>query len=496
MRPGSRLHRLSWATSLVAVWALGLASAAPATRESTVISVSSAGTGTVRHQLDGESEAPSAPAQVTARVSEAPLPGNAGASTPNAVSCWAPDDCTAAGNYEIWAGSYAVYLATVEAEKDGTWGPVHVVEGAKGVKTEQDAQMNGISCPSAGDCTAVGQYYDGTDTLQAMAATETAGIWEPAVEVQVPGEPIEATGTLPGAQEAQSKGILSSVSCPSAGNCTAVGFYVPSPGTLEAIVATEVSGTWAPVMPVGSPKGAAPGASDTLGSVSCPSAGNCTAVGKYVGSPFTTYAMAITETAGRWAPPKEVATPPGPSDYVDLDNVSCSSAGNCTAIGGYDGGRCCDSTAELYHIMLVTERAGSWGAASDLVLLPANATPMTVASNLNQVASLSCSSTGNCTLAGGYPDQGGTTQAMVAVERAGTWARASKVTPPANVFPETQCPFQDSPGRGSCAWVAYFASISCPSATSCTAVGQYVDSSGSPVAMVATLTWSPVEPPS
>ena len=90
------------------------------------------------------------------------------------------------------------------------------------------------------------------------------------------------------------------MSCTSPGNCTAVGFYVPSPGSSEPIVATEVSGAWAPVMPVGVPKGATPGGFDFLSSVSCPSAGNCTAVGKYVGS--TNYAIAISEAAGHWAP--------------------------------------------------------------------------------------------------------------------------------------------------------------------------------------------------
>ena len=98
--------------------------------------------------------------------------------------------------------------------------------------------------------------------------------------------------------------------------------------------------------------------------------------------------------------------------------------------------------------MVVTERAGSWGAASDLALLPTNATPMTVDSELNSVASLSCSSAGNCALAGGYPDQGGTTQAMVAVENAGTSGTRQRGHAACQCLPRDPMPLPRQPRAG------------------------------------------------
>ena len=75
----------------------------------------------------------------------------------------------------------------------------------------------------------------------------------------------------------------------------------------------------------------------TLSAVSCPSAGNCSAVGTYADNTGSTQGLLLTETAGSWATGAEAGLPAdaGSNPYVGLNSVSCASAGNCTAVGFY-----------------------------------------------------------------------------------------------------------------------------------------------------------------
>ena len=91
-----------------------------------------------------------------------------------------------------------------------------------------------MSCASAGNCTAVGDYKDSSGHEQGLLLTETSGRWATGVEPSLPAN----AGTNPGAN-------LLSVSCASAGNCTAVGGYANRSGILQGLLLTETSGTWA-----------------------------------------------------------------------------------------------------------------------------------------------------------------------------------------------------------------------------------------------------------
>ena len=93
---------------------------------------------------------------------------------------------------------------------------------------------------------------------------------------------------------------------------------------------------------------------DALSSVSCPAAGECAAVGS---QGYGGRAVAVAEAAGTWGTPQVL---PG-SLNVDaaLTSVSCPSAGDCTAGGYYDAqpyGRC-RAWATSY---LADERNGTW----------------------------------------------------------------------------------------------------------------------------------------
>jgi hypothetical protein len=144
---------------------------------------------------------------------------------------------------------------------------------------------------------------------------------------------------------------VDTISCPSAGNCTVGGDLGPSfsdyGGTNGAFVLSEHNGRWGTADDLGGPSG-----QGSVGSLSCPSAGNCGAGGSgvngnsdYDGNTVN-YAFVVGERDGRWTgavtPPGltalnvggDASTPPGSSPGAAVSSVSCPSAGSCAA-GGY-----------------------------------------------------------------------------------------------------------------------------------------------------------------
>jgi hypothetical protein len=142
-----------------------------------------------------------------------------------------------------------------------------------------NAKISSVSCASAGNCSAGGYYTDGSRRQQALVVSETSGTWQQAEEV--PG-----TAALNKGANFQGSAEVSSVSCASAGNCSAGGFYVDpsselasSGQQLAAFVVSEVNGTWQRAEEVPGSAALNKGGSAGINAVSCPSAGNCSASG-------------------------------------------------------------------------------------------------------------------------------------------------------------------------------------------------------------------------
>ena len=157
---------------------------------------------------------------------------------------------------------------------------------------------------------------------EALASTNSAA----GVEAPLPAN----AGTNPNV-------VVYSVSCVSAGNCTAVGGYDFTSSNERGLLLSETSGTWATGIEPSLPANARTNPFLQLSSVSCTSAGNCTAVGSYFDNSGREQGVLLTETSGAWATgvepslPANANTNPSGSVY----SVSCASAGSCTAIGGY-----------------------------------------------------------------------------------------------------------------------------------------------------------------
>jgi hypothetical protein len=320
----------------------------------------------------------------------------------------------------------------------GTWGTAEEIPGTAGLNAGGDDELDGISCPSPGNCSGGGVYTDAAGNEQLFVVDETNGSWGSAVEI--PGFAILNAGT---------KANFWSISCSSAGNCSAVGSYTDETGATQAFVVSEAGGTWGSAIE-------APGiphlnfGGSLTAAVSCPSDGNCSAGGTYLDGSDHLQAFVISETSGSWgtavAIPGVVALNVG--GFATLIGISCASAGNCSATGGYtDGGS---------HIQgfVVDETGGTWGTAI--------AIPGLAALGATSPNSISCSSAGNCGVGGFYADASAHDQAFVANEVNGTWGSATELAGSATL------------NAGGSAEVS---SISCKASGACAAVGSYTDGS-------------------
>ncbi len=111
------------------------------------------------------------------------------------------------------------------SERNGTWGKAIEVPGSAALNTGGVAQVFSVSCPSAGNCAAGGDYRDSAGHIQAFVVSERNGTWGKAIEV--PGS---------AALNAGGAATVTSVSCPSAGPCVAGGFYAANASSQGFVV--------------------------------------------------------------------------------------------------------------------------------------------------------------------------------------------------------------------------------------------------------------------
>lgn len=349
----------------------------------------------------------------------------------------------------LFAGALVLFFASSQpsttAAADAAWGP-GIVAALPADAGAANGEVSSISCPSTGNCTAVGSYEDRSSISEGLLLTESGGLWSVGVEATLPAD----------AATTSQRVSIESVSCAAAGTCTAVGEYMDSSGNTQGLLLTETDGTWATGVEAPLPANAVSGGD--LSSVSCPSAGNCSAVGTYDDGGGTGVLL-LSETAGTWAGGIQASLPPdaGADGFGFLSSVSCASAGNCTAVGAYFRGG--DDFSE--GGLLVTETAGSWGAGVEAPL-PANAR---ASNQFAEISSVSCGWPGICSAVGGYIDSSDRGEGLLLTETAGTWSTGAEAPLPANASTEA-----------ADAGVS-LNSVSCVSPGTCAAVGDYVDSS-------------------
>jgi outer membrane protein OmpA-like peptidoglycan-associated protein len=345
--------------------------------------------------------------------------GDSNSAEVQSLSCSSDGNCGASGFYYIGT----VQQAFVVNEVSGTWGtPTELVgtAGTGGLGDNGDAEALEISCPSDGNCSAGGYYHNDTDTTQAFVVNESSGTWGTPTELVAAGG---ADGFLGDADTAQ----VTSLSCSSAGNCSAGGFY-DTPEE-QAFVVSEVSGVWGAPTELPAIGGAGfLGDNDYayVAAISCPSDGNCSAGGYYYDSTNNEQAFVINESAGVWGAPAEVVGLSGTGglgdgNWAELVTLSCSSAGNCSAGGRYSDG-------DNLQAFVVNEVSGTWGTPVEISGL--NGTGGLGDDGVNaETQSLSCSSDGYCGVGGIYDVDDGD-QAFVTSSSVTTTTTTTPPPPP------------------------------------------------------------------
>lgn len=342
---------------------------------------------------------------------------------PTAVSCASPGNCTAVGYYTSFDTFVNFRQGLLLTEVDGRW------EGVR-APLPDDADrgnvfLNSVSCAMAGNCTAVGSYDAEGDDHPGVLLTQANGAWETGVRAPLPARIWPRGGSVD----------LQAVDCVSPGNCTAVGTYRRGAHRADGVLLTETDGTWASgvlaPLPGNRAKSQLTIATHVyLNSVSCSTPGNCTAVGDYVSRGGHQQGLLLKQTDGSWTgeqarlPVRGWRRSLGPG--VTVKSVSCASAGNCTAVGSYYKGRGGRDAASL----LLTQTDGRWATGVE-ARLPAGAAHLAAfeASGPDYaqtgLASVSCASAGNCTAVGLHPhNESGNYWGLRVTESHGQWGRA------------------------------------------------------------------------
>jgi hypothetical protein len=229
-----------------------------------------------------------------------PLPAGITHAALYGVSCSQPANCVSVGS------SLRPKADTSSALAEGWNGSSWVVQSTPAVAGAVDPELLAVSCPSATDCTAVGDYLGSAGTSFALAEQWNGSSWA----VQAAPSPDTNTG-------------LTGVDCRSANWCTAVGY---SGGKL---IAEHWNGSgWTDSFPPSPPK---TGEGEALLSISCSSTTTCAAGGWYDSTTTVDQPLAERWSGGTW---KVVATPlPTGASLAELQGMSCASAVACTATG-------------------------------------------------------------------------------------------------------------------------------------------------------------------
>jgi len=371
------------------------------------------------------------------------------------LSCPTTGYCAAAGIDQDSSGNAHGLLLN---EVNGVWrAPTSLNPPANAVLSD-GVTLFDVSCGAPEDCVAVGSYSDAASNQLSFVDVETGGVWARATQVTLPANSSSSTQVSD----------LHSVVCASAANCSAVGTYSATASRnpiQEGFVINDVHGHWSSGIEVRLPAGANYNPFTTLSQVSCASAGNCSVAGSYIDANNITHALVVNEVAGTWHAGESVATPDNASSYAgaQLSEVSCSSSGNCSAIGTYN------TLSGDVESMIATEINGAWSHASEVQL------PSTAATNPRVVLygfrGIACPSNGNCTSGGQYVDRSGDVQGFLVNEISGKWQVATELTLPAGAT-------QAGKNGG-------VVSVTCSSAGDCSAGAAYENSSGQYEALVA-----------
>ena len=268
---------------------------------------------------------------------------------------------------ECWAVGY--YLAENAAQTlierwDGTsWSIV----SSPNTSATQSNFLLGVTCASASECWAVGYYYNDNVISQTLIERWDGTSWT------IASSPNTSTTDY---------NSLSGVTCVSASECWAVGYYFTSDNFVDQTLIERWDGTsWSIVS---SPNTSTTEANVVLG-VTCVSASECWAVGYYYGLDDLISQTLIERWDGTsWS---IVSSPNTNTQSNVLLGVTCASASDCWAVGDYA------FTGNVLQTLIERWDGTSWAIVNS---------PNTSTSQSNLLYSVTCGSTPDCWAVGYY----------------------------------------------------------------------------------------------
>ncbi len=233
------------------------------------------------------------------------------------VGCESRARCVAVGSYRTPRGVFPL----MEELNGSTWS----VMGSPAVSGAP--VVTAVSCGAS--CVAVGDSLAG-EIVVPFSEELTGSGW------RVTPVPLPAG--------AQKGAALSSVDCAPHGWCTAVGVQYGTRGTPSPLVEQQGAKGWSPVAVHSPASGAASptsfGVTGMLSGVSCPAAGLCTAVGEKVEGNWASAPLVpflLSQSAGSWF---LAGRPPVDSPAARFSGISCVLGSPCVAVGSlFKGGQ-------------------------------------------------------------------------------------------------------------------------------------------------------------
>jgi hypothetical protein len=385
----------------------------------------------------------------------------------SSVTCESATLCVTVGTQQVFSGGTVVDRTLVLRWAGILW----AVATSGNTSTGQNNHLFGVACPTASQCWATG-YYTNSGVNQTLIETWTGVNWT------IVTSPNTSTGTsnelfgLACASATECWGVgtaggqtlvvewagtawaivtspnvgsgdsLAGVTCVATSECWTAGSFLSS-GVDQTLVEEWTGTAWSSVS---SPNTGATQA-NSLAGIACAAASDCSAVGSYVGA--NGFQQALTEHFnGTWS----ITGSPALTDTQTnlLSGVTCLSASDCIAVGS-------DMDGAQAQTLAATWNGLAWSTVATSNLLGNNRT----------LDSVACISATNC-FAAGYSFEGLLSQNLIESWNGTSWSLASSM----------------NQGTKS----NELTGVACSGLTSCMAVGSYVGSGG--VAQTLAESWN------
>ena len=296
----------------------------------------------------------------------------------NAATCVASGGCWAVGRY---GNDRGVQQTLVEHDTGSGWSLVP----SPNTDPAQDNMLNGVTCVTASDCWAVGDYLDAGYKTLTLHWDGTS--WS---RVASPNQTGATMNTVTG------------VSCVSSSDCSTSGYWNSNGGNDSALVMHWDGSAWSIVT---SPNPAS--SSVFLNAVSCSSDGDCVIAGDYYnGTDFLT--LIEERVGGVW---QIVSSPNGTTSNDNvLNGISCTGGGACWAVGDYYNG-------SVYRTLTLHRTSAGWARVTS---------PNTGSDQNDILNAVDCVSDTDCVAVGMLTAPPGFTGRTFALQHTGTgWSVAS-----------------------------------------------------------------------